>query len=204
MSNLRADVIRPGLLAAAVSALRREPGPDDHPARARPGLRASGGRGGHLPVRQHEGGGHWLRGRRAALQPTVPGLRHALRLQARACRPRRPQTKGKVERPFHYVETNLLNGRTFRSLEHLNELTAGGWRRSPTCDSIASRGRRPLTAPCGGTASPDPAAGPTVRPVAGRVSRGRCGGLRRLARNFYSVPWRYIGRRCRCGSPRRN
>lgn len=41
----------------------------------------------------------------------------------RACRPRRPQTKGKVERPFYYVETNLLNGRTFRSLDHLNEAT---------------------------------------------------------------------------------
>src|SRR5262249_24772310 len=41
-----------------------------------------------------------------------------------ACRPRRPQTKGKVERPFHYVEINLLNGRTFRSLAHLNEVTA--------------------------------------------------------------------------------
>jgi transposase len=40
-----------------------------------------------------------------------------------ACRPRRPQTKGKVERPFLYVETNLLNGRSFRSLEHLNEVT---------------------------------------------------------------------------------
>ena len=39
-----------------------------------------------------------------------------------ACRPRRPQTKGKVERPFHYVETSLLNGRSFRSLEHLNEV----------------------------------------------------------------------------------
>src|SRR3954451_19552073 len=41
-----------------------------------------------------------------------------------ACRPRRPQTKGKVERPFHYVETNLLNGRTFATLDHLNETTA--------------------------------------------------------------------------------
>jgi len=41
----------------------------------------------------------------------------------RACRPRRPETKGKVERPFRYVETSLLNGRTFRSLEHLNEVT---------------------------------------------------------------------------------
>jgi hypothetical protein len=40
-----------------------------------------------------------------------------------ACRPHRPQTKGKVERPFGYVETNLLNGRSFRTLEHLNEVT---------------------------------------------------------------------------------
>jgi len=41
-----------------------------------------------------------------------------------ACRPRRPQTKGKVERKFFYVETSLLNGRTFDTLEHLNEETA--------------------------------------------------------------------------------
>ena len=41
-----------------------------------------------------------------------------------ACRARRPQTKGKVERPFGYVESSLLNGRTFRGLEHLNETTA--------------------------------------------------------------------------------
>ena len=38
-----------------------------------------------------------------------------------ACRPRRAQTKGKVERPFSYVESSLLGGRSFRSLEHLNE-----------------------------------------------------------------------------------
>src|SRR5205823_6652023 len=41
-----------------------------------------------------------------------------------ACRVRRGQTKGKVERPFWYVETNLLCGRAFRTLEHLNEVTA--------------------------------------------------------------------------------
>jgi hypothetical protein len=29
-----------------------------------------------------------------------------------------------VERPFSYLEKNLLNGRTFTSLEHLNEVTA--------------------------------------------------------------------------------
>ena len=38
-----------------------------------------------------------------------------------ACQIRRPQTKGKVERQFYYIETNLLNGRQFRSLQHLNE-----------------------------------------------------------------------------------
>ncbi len=41
-----------------------------------------------------------------------------------ACRPRRPQTKGKVERPFLYVETSFLGGRSFRSLDHLNEVAA--------------------------------------------------------------------------------
>ncbi len=41
-----------------------------------------------------------------------------------ACRVRRPQTKGKVERRFLYVETSLLNGRTFETLDHLNEVTA--------------------------------------------------------------------------------
>jgi hypothetical protein len=41
-----------------------------------------------------------------------------------ACRPHRPQTKGKIERPFSYISQNLLNGRTFTSLEHLNEVSA--------------------------------------------------------------------------------
>jgi transposase len=41
-----------------------------------------------------------------------------------ACRVRRPQTKGKVERRFHYVEINLLNGRTFDTLAQLNDVTA--------------------------------------------------------------------------------
>lgn len=43
-----------------------------------------------------------------------------------ACRRQRPQTKGKVERPFQFVEGNLLNGRSFKSIEHLNEVT-GCW-----------------------------------------------------------------------------
>jgi transposase len=40
-----------------------------------------------------------------------------------ACKPRRPQTKGKTERRFHFAEISLLNGRTFHSLDQLNEVT---------------------------------------------------------------------------------
>lgn len=39
----------------------------------------------------------------------------------RALPPRTPQWKGKVERPFQYVEGNLLNARTFRDLDDLRE-----------------------------------------------------------------------------------
>jgi transposase len=43
-----------------------------------------------------------------------------------ACRPRSPQTKGKIEAPFKYVEGNLLNGRVFADLEDLRR-TAKWW-----------------------------------------------------------------------------
>jgi transposase len=42
------------------------------------------------------------------------------------CKVRRPQTKGKIERPFQYVENNLLAGRTFKDLEDLRR-TAKWW-----------------------------------------------------------------------------
>src|SRR5207249_7644639 len=57
-----------------------------------------------------------------------------------ACRVRRSQTKGKVERPFWYAETNLLNGRAFRTLEHLNEVTA--WWLSQVADVRVHRETR--------------------------------------------------------------
>jgi len=42
------------------------------------------------------------------------------------CRPGRAKTKGKVERPFQYVEGNLLNGREFDDLQDLRR-TARWW-----------------------------------------------------------------------------
>ena len=43
-----------------------------------------------------------------------------------ACFPGRPETKGKIEAPFQYIEKNLLNGRKFRDMEDLRE-TARWW-----------------------------------------------------------------------------
>lgn len=61
-----------------------------------------------------------------------------------ACRRRRSQTKGKVERPFDYVEKNLLNARSFRDLAHLNEVAA--WWLSNVADVRNHRetSRRPI------------------------------------------------------------
>jgi len=40
--------------------------------------------------------------------------------QPRACRPYRPKTKGKVERPFRYIREDFFLGGSFRNLEDLN------------------------------------------------------------------------------------
>ncbi len=61
-----------------------------------------------------------------------------------ACRVRRPQTKGKVERPFDYVEKSLLNGREFRSLEHLNDVTAWWLKDKADVRMHGTTGQRPV------------------------------------------------------------
>jgi transposase len=40
--------------------------------------------------------------------------------QPKACRPYRPKTKGKVERPFRYIREDFFLGRGFRNLDDLN------------------------------------------------------------------------------------
>jgi transposase len=110
-----------------------------------------------------------------------------------ACRRKRPQTKGKIERPFDYVEKNLLNGRTFTSLQHLNEVTAN-WL-DTTADSRIHREtkRRPLDLylqekpyllPL-----PDHAYDTAL--VLYRTVNSE--GYVAYRQNFYSVPWQRIG-----------
>jgi transposase len=110
-----------------------------------------------------------------------------------ACRPRRSQTKGKVERPFHYAETNLLNGRTFQSLEHLNDVLRWWLREKADVRIHRETKERPLDRyqkeqphliPL-----PDHAYD-TAEVVYRCVSVEGC---IVYCQNRYSVPWRYIG-----------
>jgi transposase len=111
-----------------------------------------------------------------------------------ACRRRRPQTKGKVERPFYFVETNLLNGRSFRSLDHLNEVTR--WWLEHVADVRVHREtrrrpvdlhaeERPHLLPL--PARPYDAAAVVYRTVSPE-------GFVSYRQNAYSVPWRHITR----------
>ena len=110
-----------------------------------------------------------------------------------ACRPRRPQTKGKVERPFGYVESSLLGGRTFRGLEHLNE-TAARWLAEVADVRIHSQTRaRPIDRHAAEQphliplpAHPFDAALVVYRTVDAE-------GFVVYRQNFYATPWRLIG-----------
>ena len=110
-----------------------------------------------------------------------------------ACRPRRPQTKGKVERPFYFVETNLLSGREFRSLEHLNEVTA--WWLAEVADVRMHRQtrRRPLDMHAEEVPHliPLPERPYEVAEVVYRTVDVE--GFISYGQNRYSVPWHYIG-----------
>jgi len=111
----------------------------------------------------------------------------------RACRPYRPRTKGKIERQFYYVEKNLLNGRTFHSLEHLNEVTR--WWLKHVADARIHRETKqtPLERYEQERAHliPLPAHAYDTAEVVYRCVNGE--GLIVYCQNRYSVPWRYIG-----------
>jgi len=101
-----------------------------------------------------------------------------------ACRPRRPQTKGKVERPFYYAQINLLKGRTFRTLAHLNQVTAG-WLAEVADIRIHRETRQ---SPLERHAIELPY---QVAPVLYRTVTVE--GYVTYRQNLYSVPWRHIG-----------
>jgi hypothetical protein len=110
-----------------------------------------------------------------------------------ACRPRRAQTKGKVERPFYYVEKNLLNGRTFQSLEHLNDVTRDWLQKTADLRLHRETKEQPLVRyerelPC---LIPLPGHAYDTAEVVYRCVSTE--GWIVYCQNRYSVPWRYIG-----------
>ena len=110
-----------------------------------------------------------------------------------ACRVRRPQTKGKVERKFFYVETSLLNGRTFDTLEHLNEVT--DWWLQNVADVHILRGLKESPRERHAREQPHllplPACDFDTALVVYRHVNVE--GFVAYRLNFYSVPWSYIG-----------
>lgn len=110
-----------------------------------------------------------------------------------ACRVRRPQTKGKVERKFFYIETSLLNGRTFDTLEHLNEVTQA-WLANVADVRVlrdfkeSPRDRHAREQP---HLLPLPACDFDTALVVYRHVNVE--GFVAYRLNFYSVPWSYIG-----------
>jgi len=110
-----------------------------------------------------------------------------------ACLPRRPQTKGKVERQFRYVDSSLLNGRSFETLNHLNETTAWWLTNVADVRELRHAGKTPLQLHQEELAHlvPLPAQPYDVWPVIYRAVNVE--GLITYRQNGYSVPWRHIG-----------
>lgn len=110
-----------------------------------------------------------------------------------ACRPKRPQTKGKIERQFDFVERNLLNGRTFRSLAHLNEVTRW-WLEHVSASRIHPKTKQ---SPRERYQEERPHLIPLPEHAFDTAEvRYRCvnaEGVIVYCQNRYSVPWRYIG-----------
>lgn len=110
-----------------------------------------------------------------------------------ACRRRRPETKGKIERQFDYAERNLLNGRTFRTLAQLNEVTERWLAEVADVRTHRETQQTPLERHALELPHliPLPAAHYEVHPVVYRTVSAE--GFVTWRQNHYSVPWRWLG-----------
>ena len=62
----------------------------------------------------------------------------------RACRPYRPRTKGKVERPIRYIRESFFYGRAFANDEDLNEQASGWAEETANVRRHGTTGERPV------------------------------------------------------------
>lgn len=112
------------------------------------------------------------------------------------CKPivvRRPETKGKIEAPFQYVEKNLLNARTFQDLDDL-KATAQWWLRDRSDQHVHETTHRPplelFMEQERGALQPLPLHDYDSSEVALRVCS--IDGFLDFETNRYSVPYEYV------------
>lgn len=110
-----------------------------------------------------------------------------------ACKPGRPQTKGKIEAPFQYIEKNLLNGRTLQDFEDLRSMSRWWLTERSDVHKHDTTGRPPIELfmeeelPA---LQPLPAHPYDTAQVALRVCEGD--GFLEFETNRYSVPYEYV------------
>lgn len=109
----------------------------------------------------------------------------------KACRPYRPQTKGRVERSVGYLRQNFWPGRTFANLNDLNQQVSA-WCKEANHRIHGTTGRRPcdlwedepLTTVC------DPTLASRFALEERKVGRD---GFVQFSGSRYGVPWQYAG-----------
>lgn len=115
----------------------------------------------------------------------------------KVCKPRRPQTKGKVERLVDYVKDNFLPGRQFYDIHDLNR-QAIAWCRHVDSKIHGTTGKIPLVALNEEPLLPLPASAVRDRYKweTRKVTRE---GLVSFDGAKYGVPWQYSGKEVRVG-----
>lgn len=107
-----------------------------------------------------------------------------------ACRPGRPETKGKIENPFKYIEGNLLGGREFEDLEDLRRVARWWLKEKSDLHLHRTTGKPPLELFEQENLQPLPARPYDTAEVALRVCDAE--GFVAFETNRYSVPSDYI------------
>jgi transposase len=85
----------------------------------------------------------WEAGR-PVINPAFSGFATHYRIRPIICRRGRAETKGKIERPFQYVEGNLLCGREFQDLDDLRACARWWMREKSDIHRHDTTGRPPL------------------------------------------------------------
>jgi hypothetical protein len=114
--------------------------------------------------------------------------------RAVACLPRRAQTKGKVERPFQYIESSLFNGRDFQDFEDLKSMARWWMKERSDVHLHETTKQKPLELFMEKEARhllPLPNTAYDTSEVALRI--GTIDGFIEFETNRYSIPYEYVG-----------